>query len=527
VTCINRRELLRAGLGAVGILASPARSFAASSAENPIANTQHGDVRGFVENGICVFKGIRYGADTHGRRFKPPDLPLPWTSPIDTFEYGASAPQDQSTERISEDCLFLNVWTPGVESDAKRPVMFYIHGGAYSHGSGSSPLYDGGELARRGDVVVVSVNHRLNAFGYLYLQRPGGEEYADSGNVGQIDLILALNWVRQNIANFGGDPQRVLAFGQSGGGAKIATLMAMPLARNLFHRAATMSGQQVTASGPANAALRAKAFMDAINVAADDLASLRSMPIDKLLVGLATADPVLPYGSVYFGPVLDMRSLDRHPFYPDAPGQSADIPMIIGNTRDETRAFHTDPHLYELDWHELPELLIGNMRVDISPDFVVDEYRKIYPDYSASQVFFAATTAARSWRGAIIEAEERARQERDNTYAYQLDWTSPLEPQLGAPHTLDIPLVFGNLAAIGSITGTGKDARTVSAMMSDAFIAFARDGTPRSKRLPDWVPYRLPGRETMIIANAPRMENDPRGAERRVFERVPYVQPGT
>jgi len=267
--------------------------------------------------------------------------------------------------------------------------------------------------------------------------------------------------------------------------------------------------------------------VDAIGIAADDVASLRSMPLDKLLAGLAAADPVLPYGSVYFGPVLDMRSLIRHPFYPDAAEQSAHIPMIIGNTHDETRAFLRDPRYYELQWAELPGLLIPNLRVDIRPEFVIDEYRKIYPDYSASQVFFAATTAARSWRAAIIEAEERTKQGRQHTFVYQLDWPSPLEPQLGAPHTLDIPLVFGNLDAEGSITGTGPEAQAVSAMMSDAFIAMARDGKPRSAKLPEWKPYTLTGRETMVMAMPPRMENDPRGAERKLFERVPYIQPGS
>lgn len=531
MTCFNRREFVCAGLGAVGILASPSKAIvalaAARSAANPVVRTHLGDVRGFIENGITVFRGLRYGADTRERRFMPPVSPGRWESVAEAFEYGPSSPQDAGDERISEDCLFLNVWAPGVDPGARRPVMFYVHGGAYSHGSGSGPLYDGSALARRGDVVVVTVNHRLNAFGYLYLQRLGGAEFADSGNVGQLDLVLALDWVRRNIANFGGDPQRVLAFGQSGGGAKIATMMAMPAARILFQRVATMSGQQVTVSGPANATLRAKTFMNALGIAANDVSMLQSMPADKLLAGLAVADPVLPYGSVYFGPVLDMRSLDRHPFYPDAPAQSAHIPMIIGNTRDETRAFLRDPHYHDLEWDELPDLLIPNMRVDIEPRFVIDEYRKLYPGYSASEVFFAATTAARSWRGAIIEAEARARQPGADTFVYQLDWPSPVEPLLGAPHTLDIPLVFGNLGASGSITGTGDDAQKISAMMSDAYIAMARDGTPWSRQLPEWIPYTLPNRETLIITIPPHMEDDPRGAERRIFERVPYIQPGS
>lgn len=259
---VDRRAFIQtialgAGVAAASMLfnrATPATTFAPAS---PVASTKAGKVRGYTDNGINVFKGIRYGADTTGRRFKPPVPPEPWPEVRDALAYGPASPQQsRSSELASEDCLFLNVWTPGLRDGRKRPVMFYIHGGAYANGSGSSPLYDGVRLCRRGDVVVVTINHRLNAFGYLYLARLGGQEFADSGNAGQLDLILALQWVRDNIAEFGGDANKVLVFGQSGGGAKIATLMAMSAARGLFHRAATMSGQQVTASGALNATLR-------------------------------------------------------------------------------------------------------------------------------------------------------------------------------------------------------------------------------------------------------------------------------
>jgi para-nitrobenzyl esterase len=495
---------------------------------SPVVSTRHGAVRGYTDHDIAVFRGIRYGANTAGRRFQPPAPPAAWEGTLDCFDYAASAPQNRTNDAISEDCLFLNVWTPGIDDGRKRPVMFYIHGGAYNHGSGSSPWYDGRALARHGDVVVVTVNHRLNAFGYLYLQRFAPERFPDSGNCGQLDLVLALQWVRDNIAAFGGDPECVLAFGQSGGGAKIATMMAMPAAAGLFQRAASMSGQQVTASGPANATERSLAYLDALNIDPGDVARLTDMPMDELVAGLDARDPVLDYdASVYFGPVLDMRTLTRHPFYPDAAPQSAHIPMIIGNTHDETRAFLRDPSYYELGWDDVPDLLVPNMRVDIRPEYVVDEYRRLYPDYSPSQVFFAATTAARSWRGAIIEAEERAKQDGAGTFVYQLDFPSPVNPELGAPHTHDIPLIFRNLDAERSIAGTGDESQAVSTMMSDAFVSFARTGRPASSLLPEWHEFTLPDRQTMIFDAPPRMENDPRGAERKIFERVPYVQPGT
>jgi para-nitrobenzyl esterase len=524
---VTRRALLAAGVKTLGLLSVARIAHAAGGTDDPVVATMHGSVRGYVDDGVRVFKGIRYGADTAPRRFRPPLPPAAWSEVREAFEYGPAAPQDGTGERTSEDCLFLNVWTPGTERDARRPVMVYLHGGAYSHGSGSSPLYDGAALCRRGDVVVVTVNHRLNAFGYLYLQRLGGPELADSGNAGQLDLVLALSWVRDNIAAFGGDPTRVLVFGQSGGGAKIATLMAMPAAAGLFHRAATMSGQQVTASGPLNATRRARAYLDALGAAPDDVDRVRTLPVDRLVATLATPDPVYDYGAVYFGPVLDMRSLQRHPFYPDAAPQSAHLPMIIGNTHDETRAFLRGQRYENLEWDDLPELLVPNMRVDILPEHVVARYRELYPDRSPTEVFFAATTAARSWRAAIVEAEERARQAGAPTYVYQLDWGSPLRPELGAPHGFDIPLVFGNLTAEGSLTGDGPDAREVSAMMSDAFIALARDGDPSHPGIPEWKPYTLPNRETLMIDRPPRLVNDPRGAERALFATVPYVQPGT
>lgn len=497
-------------------------------ADAPLATTKAGRVRGYTDNGINVFKGIRYGADTTARRFMPPLPPEPWTDVRDALTYGPSCPQpSRGGERNSEDCLFLNVWTPGLRDGRKRTVMFYIHGGAYSNGSGSSALYDGVRLCRRGDVVVVTVNHRLNAFGYLYLARFGGSEFADSGNTGQLDLVLALRWVKENIAEFGGDPDRIMVFGQSGGGAKIATMMAMPSADGLFHRAATMSGQQVTASGALNATLRTRAVLDALKLTPERAGEIKSLPAERIVEVLGTRDPVLPFGGISFAPVLDERTLHRHPFYPDAPSQSARIPMIIGNTHDETRAFlGGDASNFTLTWEQLPEKLIPNMRVDIQPEVVIAEYRRLYPKHSPSEVFFAATTAGRSWRGAVIEAEERAKS-GSPAYAYQLNWATPRDGgKFGAPHASDIQLVFDNIDRPGA-SAIGPTAQAMADQMSEAFIAFAKSGNPNQKLIPRWSPYTLPRRETMIFDVPSRMENDPRGAERRLFAKVPYVQPGT
>ncbi|WP_348983649.1 carboxylesterase/lipase family protein [Brevundimonas sp. EYE_349] len=495
-----------------------------AGSNDPRVQTTAGPVIGVRYDGVSVFKGLRYGAPT--QRFRPPRRPEPWRDPIRAGTYGAASPQRGNEPNQSEDCLFLNIWTPGTDA-ARRPVMVYIHGGAYSAGSGSDPLYDGARLATRGDVVVVTLNHRLNVFGYAYLARlaPGFE---DSGNAGQLDLILALQWVRDNIAAFGGDPLRVMLFGQSGGGAKIATLMAMPAAQGLFHRAATMSGQQVTASGPINATTRATAWLKALGLTPDRAAEAATMPVERLLEAQTAEDPILGFGGLYFGPVLDFRSLPRHPFYPDAAPMGRPIPMIIGNTREETLGFMgDDPRNQGLTWDTLAgRLTPGVMRIDITPEAVIAGYRAMHPDWSPDRVLIAATTAGRSWRGAVIEAEERARA-RAPAWVYQLDFPGELTSgRMGAFHTADIPLVFDNVQATGSHT-RGPGAQSLSDRMSDAFIALARDGDPNHAGLPRWDRYELPRRQTMLMDVQPRMADDPRGDERAFFSAIPYIQPGT
>jgi para-nitrobenzyl esterase len=503
-----------------GAAALPIAVHAAPS--DPIVSTTLGRIRGRIERGLAVFRGIRYGVAS---RFRAPTRPPPSRGIIDALAFGPSSPQAGSRYApTSEDCLFLNVWTPEARRGGRRPVMVYIHGGAYSSGSVVDPLNDGRHLAASGDVVLVTVNHRLNLFGYLSLARLD-PRFPDSGNVGQLDLVLALMWIRDNIAGFGGDPERIMVFGQSGGGAKIATMMAMPVARGLFHRAATMSGQQVTVSGPLNATARTRALMAKLGVTEVD--QLRGLPAERLIEGLAATDPILG-GNVYFGPVLDMKWLTRHPFWPDAHPLSRPIPMVLGNTRDETRGFFGPGHarLQGLSWDNLAERLAPELRVDILPEWVVGEYRRLFPSHSPEQIFFAATTAGRSWRGQIEEAEARARAGAP-TWIYQLDFPSPLEPWRGAPHTFDIPLVFGTLDAPGSFTGTGIDARAVSGRMMNAFIALARSGDPNHPGLPRWPTYDLERRETMIFDRVSRVQNDPRREEREIFARVPYIQPGT
>jgi len=507
---VSRRAVIGAGGGA--LLTAGLRAQGPAAVRAPA-----GDFVGTTDGAVHAFRGIRYG---RAERFRAPVAVAQPGRRVAAQAFGPVCPQKADYGPQDEDCLFLNVWTADPRRGANKPVMLYIHGGAYSNGSVTDPLNDGQALAARGDVVVVTVNHRLNALGYLYLARLD-PRFADSGNAGQLDLILALHWVRANIASFGGDPDRIMVFGQSGGGAKIATMMAMPAANGLFHRAATMSGQQVTASGPLNATARARAYLAKLGVREGDMAALLALPAARLVEGLDAVDPILG-GGVYFGPVLDMRWLTRHPFWPDAAPQGCAIPMMLGNVHDETRAFIglDSPRLRGLDWGNLAARMAPELRIDILPEWVVAQYRAHYPTWSPADVFYGATTAGRSWRGQVIEAEERARAGAPG-FVYQVDYGSRIDPRRGAFHTMDIPLVFGTLAAKGSETGTGADARSASAAMQDRFVAFAKTGDP------GWPAYTLDRRATMIFDVRSHVEADPRRWERELFARVPYIQPGT
>lgn len=513
---LTRRAVAKAALAGAAVLTA---SRLSATGRAPSA----GRYSGMMQGSVSAFLGIRYA---RAERFGRPVAENFVGDPLRAVTFGPIAPQTGYREyRQSEDCLFLNVWTPDADRRARRPVMVYFHGGAYTSGTVTDPLTHGHHLAAQGDAVVVSVNQRLNVLGYGWLA-PFGPDFADSGNLGQLDLICALRWVRDNISAFGGDPDRVMVFGQSGGGAKIATLMAMPAATGLFHSAATMSGQQVTASGPLNAAKRTRAFMAELGIAQNEIESLRAMPVERLVDALEAIDPVIG-GSVYFGPVLDMRNLLRHPFWPDAAPQSLSIPMILGNTSDETRAFIKEdgPVIAGLDWSNIAERLGPQIKIDLDPEWVVAQYRRKFPAWSAKQLFYAAATAGRSWPGQVIEADERAKAGAVATWVYQLDRPSPLDPARGAAHTDDLPYVFGTLDAPGSYSGTDARARQISRQMIAAFSGLAREGSPG---LADWNKYSLPGRSTLMIREqGTATEDDPRQWERELWALAPYIQPGS
>jgi para-nitrobenzyl esterase len=358
------------GAGSTFISSSLRNTIAVAALDNgSVATKSAGLVRGFIDNSIHVFKGIPYGADTGPRRFMAPIPPEPWIGIRPAPQFGPRAPQIRPPARVyaagsvadpggpvSEDCLYLNVQTPSLRDGAKRPVMVYMHGGGFGAHAANFDIYDGVNLCRRGDVVVVSLNHRLNTFGYIYLAELGGPEFADLGNLGQLDLILASRWVRDNITEFDGAPDRVLIFGQSGGGGKVATLMAMPSAMGLFQRAATSSGEGVTALSRDQGPSCAEAVLNALGLALDHVNRTRTVSIDNLITASRAND--------YYGPVVDGRTPARVPFSPDAPQISAHVPFMVGTNHDVSRALigENNQALFSLTWETLKQSLVGILR---------------------------------------------------------------------------------------------------------------------------------------------------------------------
>lgn len=497
---------------------------AAPAGTDEVVATRHGPVSGFLENGVTVFKGIRYGANTATTRFGNPKQPDAWQEPADAHNFGPSCPQGtrgqlslaeswvpQPNPGMSEDCLFLNVWTPAPD-EARRPVMVWLHGGGFSFGSGSSNAYDGVRLVNRGDVVVVSVNHRLNVFGYLHLD-PYGEQFQGSGNAGMLDLVAALEWVRDNIAQFGGDPTNVLIFGESGGGLKVTSLMAMDAAKGLFHRAVVQSGPALNLNERETAASATAALLDELHLDADNIDEILTVPVDNLLSAMHKMGRIQP--------VVDDVYFHRHPFAPDAPAQSKDVPLLIGSMKTEMSllAGARQPGLFELNWETLPAAL--ELAIDgIDANAVIAGYRKLHPGIDAPNLFFEATTDNSVFgRGSYTLADRKAAQGGAPVYQYYMTWPSPVEGgKWGATHALDIGFVFDNVANSASMSGVGEEQQSLAVVMSEAWLAFARSGDPNHPGLPEWPQYDSEQRATMVFNNESQVVNDPRGRERAILD---------
>lgn len=508
---------------------------------DPIAQTTSGKVRGSLTQGIVVFKGVPYGADTSGaNRFKAPQPRAPWSGVRDALEYGPSAPQSSPgvppqdaaiTALIgtlnglpeSEDCLMLNVWTPAVDDGNKRPVLFWIHGGGFQAGSGSSPGYDGTNLARRGDVVVVGINHRLNVLGFMHLAKvSGGEGYAESGNVGMLDIVHALRWVRDNIVRFGGDPAQVTIFGESGGGRKVGTLLAMPSAKGLFVRAIIQSGPTLRVVPREDAEKAAQAVLDELQLPTADVAALQQVPLAQLMGAYFAASRKNSFNHVVtgFAPVVDGSVLPEQPFSPGASAVMPDVPLIAGTNRTEMALqLAGDAGVFTLDEAGLAErarTLLGERAGE-----VVETYRRDLPNASPSEIFLLIISDQRYCALMMTLAQRRAALGGAPVYFYYFSWETPvMEGKLHSPHALEIAFVFDNTERSSGFTGGGPRAAALADKMSDAWIAFARTGSPNTPKLPVWTPYDAVRRPTMVFNDDSKMVDDPNKARREVMQSV-------
>lgn len=476
-----------------------------TTAQDAIVETGFGKLQGAVRNGVHAFKGIRYGRDTGGaRRFLPPEAPSAWTGVKTALAYGPCCPQvaragwrsdeaafiyDWDDGFPGEDCLRLNIWSAGL-SGAARPVMFWIHGGGYESGSSQElPAYDGERLARRGDLVVVSVNHRLGPFGFLDLSAIAGEAYGRAGNAGMLDLLAALEWVRDNIAAFGGDPGNVTIFGQSGGGAKVSALMAMPAAKGLFHKAIVQSGSQLGVASPQRSQSIAAAVMKALDIT--DPAKLAEVPAAALVeAGEAAkkAHPKAPPGTplwdnMFWQPVVDGTVIPVQTWTPAAPELSAGIPMMIGATLNEY-----SPSLGNAAFEEMDEAaakgVIANSQ-GAKAETVWAAWRSAYPD--ARPVDLASMIVSGQFgASAVVQAQRKAAQD-GQAWLYRFDYNPPvLGGRARAFHCAELAYVFDNVDRCLNATGGGEVARELAGRMADAWIAFARTGNPNHQGLPHW-----------------------------------------
>jgi para-nitrobenzyl esterase len=515
-----------------------------SEAARPEVSTQYGRVRGVRERGAEVFRGVRYGASTAGaNRFRVPQPPTPWAGVFDASTDGPQCPQlhptgtlaawaslfatTDATVESGEDCLRLNVFTPASDR-TKRPVMVWIHGGFYTVGSGNQAIYDGTNLAVAGDVVVVTVTHRINLYGYLCLDGLGGRGFEHAPNVGHLDLVQALGWVRDNIAAFGGNPGQVTLFGQSGGSRKIAVLMSMPAAKGLFHRAILSSGPALTVAPKDYGHALAEALLKVVGVSRNNVRALQDIPLDALQrahreIAQSPVGQIPPPGVVMggFSPVLDDAVIPSHPFSPAAPPLCRHVSMLLGTNRDEQSTMPlcdptiSAPRFGERALHRRVAATLGTYA-----NAVIAAYRAHMPKATATDLLVAIETARLYWSGSVKVAERKAAQ-APPVYMYRFDWSAPgdLGVRLKACHGLDVPFVFGNLSALRDLAGDSAEAHRLAINVGQAWVAFAKSGDPSHPGIPTWQHY-LPTRATMIIDADWRMEDDPLRWAREVWSTV-------
>src|ERR1700761_1621619 len=526
-TGISRRTaLLGLGLGA-GMLATgwPAR------AEDSVVETASGKVRGVQQPGVQVFRGIRYGESTAGRRFLPPVAAKPWSGILDAKAAGNSAPQIPGAgypiaawytkiEPISEDCLFLNVFTPMATQGARKPVMVWLHGGAWMNCAGSAPGFDGTNLARDGDVVVVTINHRINIFGHLKLESRD-ERFADSGNTGVLDMVLALRWGRDNIAAFGGDPDNVTIFGQSGGAAKVATLMAFPPARGLFHKAIMQSFSGGAHMRTADEAARiARGVAVAAGLQQADAEALQALPMDQLIATMKVMTD-----AIY--PIIDDRNFFHHPYDPVMAEDASAIPLLIGNAATEATWFMgADMKNFELQDADARNRIGRYLSInEAETNRIIDAYRATLKDPTPTDLLISIITDFQFRKNTTNFAAMKAAQGSAPVYYYVFDWRTPVfGGVLKTPHTLEVPFVFGSTEAATASVGNGPELALLTNTVQSMWTNFARNGSPRTAATTDWPNYQTQSRPTMMIGLKPALAEDPGGVARQAIAELPAYE---
>jgi para-nitrobenzyl esterase len=504
--------------------------------QSAVVETASGKVRGEIFRGVSIFRGVPYGAPTSGKnRFRPPQPPASWTGVREALLYGETAPQGRgplaeggyagNRPEIGEDCLVLNVWTPAADA-AKRPVLIWLHGGGFEAGSGSSILYDGVNLARRGDVVCVSINHRLNVFGHLALEDALGDEFAGSANAGYLDIVAALEWVRDNIERFGGDPGNVTIYGQSGGGRKVSISMASSHARGLFRRGIVQSGSHLRLTTRERANQQLDRLLAACALSRADARKLQ----DLSMVDIIKANRAVQRdGGSPFAPTIDDVVFHAHPWDPEAPKISADIPMMIGTCRTElsNQVGNADETTFSLDEAGLAEKLKAYVPAADIPELVA-VFRRESPAASPSELFFKISTARGYWRDSVIQTERKAEQGGAPVWSYRVMWRTPVEGgRRITPHSLDLPFVFDNVTKARHMVGDpSAETEAMARQMSEAWLAFARTGDPNNAAIPAWRPYDLERRTVMLFDVPAQADEDPHRAEREAMARYPTQQLG-